>query len=43
MIFRKQLKKTQNLYNDELQSLVYKFGFMRHDQIKFLDNIQSVS
>lgn len=43
MKFRKQLKKTQKLYNDELQSLAYEFGFIRNDQIKFRNNILSLS
>lgn len=41
--FRKQLKKTQKLYVNELQSLAYDFQFIRNDQIKFRDKIQSLN
>ena len=33
MMFGKQLKETQKLYNDQLQSLAYEFGFMRNDNL----------
>lgn len=41
--FRKQLKRTQKLYNNELQSLAYDFQFIRNDQIKFRGRIQSLN
>lgn len=41
--FKKQLKRTQKLYDNELQSLAYDFQFIRNDQIKFRDKIQSLN
>ncbi|CAL9738071.1 MIOREX complex component 6 [Monosporozyma servazzii] len=41
--FRKTLKKQKNEYNNELQSFAYDYKFIRDDQIRFRDTIQTLN
>lgn len=41
--FREKLKKYRNDYKNQLQSLVYDYKFIRDDQIKLRDTIQSLN